>query len=50
MTALEFEFKIPLKRDDLRSNESANEYVVSEIYNLKDLEIKIEGKYGISGS
>ncbi|XP_065218863.1 condensin complex subunit 1 [Planococcus citri] len=42
MVMLDFEFKIPLKREDLRSTDSVNQYVVSVLYEINDLKIKIE--------
>lgn len=43
MGGFNFEFIIPLNRDDLLSAQSADQYYVSEVYKGRDLEVKLKG-------
>lgn len=43
MGGFDFEFIIPLRRDDLLSAQSADQYYVSEVYYGRDLETKLKG-------
>ena len=37
-----FSFVIPLNRDDLFESSSVNQYVVENVYNVRDLKVKIQ--------
>lgn len=39
-----FNFIIPLKRDELLSSQAPNQYVVSEVYQKIELQQKLQGR------
>lgn len=44
MNLYNFEFIIPLKRDDLLTSQTSEQYYVSEVYHYNELEQKIVGE------